>query len=76
MIQLPMSMVYITHTAMMATVVVAVVDVELVAVEVDDVDVVVVVLQTSSDVITMNVTQYCADCTCSLIHRKKNSIII
>jgi hypothetical protein len=48
--------------------VVAVVDV---AVAVDDgVGVVVVVLQTSGDVITVNVTQYSADCSCSLINTK------
>ena len=42
-------------------------------VEEDDVvDVVVVVLHTSNDVITMNVTQYSVDCTDSLFQRTKS----
>ncbi len=50
-------------------------------VEVDDIvldvveDVVEVVIQVADDVITLNVTQYCGDCNCSLINLKKRDIL-
>ncbi len=53
-------------------VVVVVVVVPVVVLSVDVVVVVVVVGQSTDDVITMNVTQYCVDCTKSLNHRKKD----
>ena len=59
------STVRLTHAAV---VVVAVVDVTLEVVCVVDV---VVVIQIADDVITLNITQYCADCISSLINRKR-----
>jgi len=56
------------------TVAVVLVTVLVVVLLIDDVDVVVVVVvgQSIDDVITVNVTQYCVDCTNSLNHKKKD----